>query len=118
MKQKKCDHCEYKGYSQEICKLHMKKMHCNPELEHSNRSIVTMSKSAVYGAGVGAFTVFAGFAAAPVIGLKTLFAHIAVSKASASAGVVGAGINVVRKKNNTNNIQKQTKRKTMAIAII
>nr|WCC90932.1 magnetosome protein Mad7 [Desulfobacteraceae bacterium] len=119
MKQKKCDNCEYKGYSLEICKLHMKKMQCDPELETKNYKIKTMSKSAAYGAGIGVLTVIAGIAAAPVIGLKALIGHVAVTKASASGGVVGAGINVARNTSQKDKLQMQKlKRKTMAVPII
>ncbi|KPA16226.1 magnetosome protein Mad7 [Candidatus Magnetomorum sp. HK-1] len=120
MKQKTCDNCEYKGYSQEICKWHIKKMHCQPDFTLLEGPAAKMSKSAAYGAGIGALAVIAGVAAAPVLGLKALVAHIAVAKAGASGGVVGAGVNVARKKTKMNAKKTPAKpqKRTMVIPII
>jgi len=120
MKQKTCDNCEYKGYSQEICKWHIKRMHCQPDFTLPEGPATKMSKSAACGAGIGALAVIAGVAAAPIIGLKTLVAHIAVAKAGAGGGVVGAGVNVARKKTQSHTKGKISNKhkRTMVIPII
>jgi len=120
MKKKTCDNCEYKGYSQEVCRLHIKKMHCQTDHPTAFETSATrLTKSAACGAGIGAMTALAGVVAAPVIGLKALVAHIAIAKAGASGGVVGAGFNIARKKTVKGKKEKQySQKRTMAVSII
>ncbi|MBF0451851.1 MAG: hypothetical protein HQK75_14195 [Candidatus Magnetomorum sp.] len=95
MKYSKCDLCEYKGYSQELCRFHMKKITGSRDDVCGHYTIKRVSKNAAIGAGVGAVAVFAGLAAAPIMGIKAAFGHLIAAKVSAG-GVVGAGVNVAR----------------------
>jgi len=107
----KCNTCEYKGYSQEICKLHIKTM--SGICEHYKFRRIT--KNAFIGAGLGAVTVAAGVAAAPIIGVKAALGHLFAVKASAGGGAVGAGAGIgltpkEKKMKSSNSASKSRKR--------
>lgn len=111
MKRSQCETCEYKGYSPEVCRLHSSKSskasfeECIPP-----HSIKKIGKTAVLGACAGLVATIAGLATAPVIGLKTLLWHGAVTKMTAG-GAVGAGVNVVRKWKGSSSIPKSAGKK-------
>jgi hypothetical protein len=106
MTDSKCNTCEYKGYSQELCKFHLKKMSVEPAQTCDHYKVKRITKNAVIGAGIGVMTVAAGIAAAPMIGLKTAIGHLFAVKASAGAGAVGAGagIGISQKGNHNTNV--------------
>ncbi|MBF0209270.1 MAG: hypothetical protein HQK64_04400 [Desulfamplus sp.] len=104
----KCDSCAMKGYSPELCKLHIRNMaktfHANAKNLDSSDScpaspIAKYGKTAAVGAGVGLVAACGSVALIPSVALKALFGHVAVAKVSAGAGgtVAGAGINIARK---------------------
>ncbi|MBF0120641.1 MAG: hypothetical protein HQK79_17575 [Desulfobacterales bacterium] len=95
-----CDTCEFRGYSPELCKLHLRKISKNGSKDCPNHApLKEISKKVAVGAGVGVMTMFVGMAAVPAAVLKALFGHVMTTKMTAEAGggVVGAVINVFRK---------------------
>jgi len=101
----KCDSCEVRGYSHDLCKAHIRKMAIERNDEGCPRytpSIIKHTKTAAYGAGIGLVAVYGGLAAIPTIGLKGLFGHLTAAKLSAEAGggLAGAGINIFRRAKN------------------
>jgi hypothetical protein len=97
MKKMECETCQIKGYSPEVCRLHASKVSkSNPDKCIPPHSAKRIGKTAVLGACAGLVVTIAGLAAAPLIGIKALLWHGAVTKMSAG-GAVGAGLNVVRK---------------------
>jgi len=98
MHYKKCELCEYKGYSQEVCRLHLKKMKCNHDnIYYDSGKAKQIGKKACYGAGIGFVATATGLAAAPIIGMKTIIGHLVALKISAGGSAIGAGVNVIRK---------------------
>ncbi|MBF0468663.1 MAG: hypothetical protein HQK61_07235 [Desulfamplus sp.] len=106
----RCDTCELKGYSPELCRLHFRNMakirhdsssaHGNVECAHYRPSTIAhYGKTAAVGAGVGLIAACGSMAVIPSVALKALFGHVAAVKMSAGAGgsVAGAGINIFRK---------------------
>ena len=95
-----CDTCPIKGYSTEICKLHMKHMSNSPKKSSDDPSSETpectwkvLGKKAAVGAGIGVVGSFAGLGILPALGLKAVLGHSLVSMSSA-CGALGAGTNV------------------------
>jgi len=115
MTDSKCTTCEYKGYSQELCRLHIKKMSCDSDRACEHYKVKRVTKNAAIGAGLGAVTVAAGIAAAPIIGLKTAIGHLFAVKASAGGGAfgAGAGIGITKKNKNKNTVPSKPKRRIL-----
>nr|ASQ41184.1 magnetosome protein Mad7 [Candidatus Magnetananas rongchenensis] len=121
MKFPECQMCELRGYSKEFCKLHIrnlskqnaKQQECK-RMDQIECKYKNIGKKAAYGAGIGAVTIAAGTAVAPVLGIKALIGHLFVAKATAGGGVVGAGINVARKDKKKAQ-QKKVRKKSMVI---
>ncbi|MBF0202801.1 MAG: hypothetical protein HQK67_00500 [Desulfamplus sp.] len=114
----KCDLCELKGYSPELCKVHMRKMvsgKYDEDCPHYTHSFVKLGKTAAVGAGVGLAAACGSMCVIPAVALKALFGHVAVVKITAGAGgsVAGAGINVFRetKKDPGKELRKNHKRR-------
>ncbi|MBF0228362.1 MAG: hypothetical protein HQK63_02020 [Desulfamplus sp.] len=126
----KCDACELKGYSPELCKFHIRNMaksHHDNLLDHNRQnkmdcshyresSILKYGKTAAVGAGVGLVAVCGSMAVIPSVALKALFGHVAAVKVSgcAGGGVAGAGINIFRKTKTEHDIsiKKELKKKS------
>ncbi|MBF0119417.1 MAG: hypothetical protein HQK79_11320 [Desulfobacterales bacterium] len=113
MKQKsQCEACEIRGYSPEICKIHLNKAakKGHDVCPHQN-PIKKIAKNAAIGAGVGAMAMFLGLAAVPAAAIKAVFGHVMAVKVSAGAGggVAGAGYNIFRKTKKTKPKPKQTR---------
>jgi len=96
-----CDTCIIKGYSPDLCKMHLKHMaHQSHQSSHKKSSITPeMAKklggSAAVGIGIGLLSSVAGIALIPALGIKALIAgELAAFKVAAAGGVVGAGANV------------------------
>lgn len=95
MKKAKCEACEYKGYSMEICRLHSAKGGpCNTKGPGEHQSKAKIGKTVAWGAGVGLAAVVTGMAVAPIIGLQAVLGHVAAKLTM--GGVAGAGVNVFR----------------------
>lgn len=97
----KCDSCELKGYSPELCKAHMRNMvkgKKDADCPHYTNSFIKYGATAVVGAGIGLVAACGSVAVIPSVALKALFGHVAVAKVSAGASgtVAGAGINLFR----------------------
>lgn len=115
MKKSKCETCEYKGYSPEVCKLHSSKGGATNEDQCGfDHPLKRVGKTLAFGAGAGVAAAFAGIAVAPVIGLKALLGHAVAAKITAG-GVAGAGVNIARKwkKNSEGPSRRIRKRKSL-----
>lgn len=98
MKKLKCDACEYRGYSAELCKLHFSQDgSCEVPDGGWNHPLVKIGKAVVVGAGAGVAMTIAGIAVGPLIGFNALLGPASIAKISAGAGVAGAGVNVAQK---------------------
>ncbi|MBF0232187.1 MAG: hypothetical protein HQK65_04015 [Desulfamplus sp.] len=114
----KCDSCEIKGYSPELCKVHMRKMvsgKYDEDCPHYTHSLLKYGKTAAMGAGVGLVAVCGSMCIIPAVAIKALFGHVAAVKVTAGAGgsVAGAGINVFRetKKDSGKHSKKNNKKR-------
>ena len=112
----KCDLCEIKGYSLDLCKAHVRKMVANKNdlgCQSYTPAIIKHTQTAALGAGIGLVAVYGGLAAIPTIGLKGLFGHLTAAKLSAEAGggAVGAGLNVFRRTKKIKANQKEIRKR-------
>jgi len=115
MKKTKCEECEYRGYSPEVCKFHSIQDGSCEEMEDSeNHPLKTISKAVAVGAGAGLAATVAGIAVGPIIGLKAALGHAVAAKITAGGGVAGAGVNVARKlKKGTSKTKPARKKQTL-----
>jgi hypothetical protein len=98
MKKAKCEACEFRGYSTEVCRLHS--THdgsCKEPDDTSKHPLKTITKAVAVGAGAGVAVTIAGIAVGPIIGLNAVLGHAIAAKIIAGSGVVGAGASVARK---------------------
>lgn len=111
MKASRCETCEFKGYSPEVCRLHLSKgSGAQEDKDMPCRPINWIGKTAAVGACAGVAATFAGLFAAPVVGLKALIGHSVAAKMTAG-GAAGAGVNLARKwKRSPTSPQKPAKR--------
>ena len=93
MKIHKCDTCEYKGYSPELCRLHYHRLaQADREgCKHHSSLYQKVGKTTVVGAGAGLAAGTLGIALAPVVGLKALIGHFMAAKLAFGGGAAGAG---------------------------
>ena len=111
MRKIKCDACEYRGYSAELCKLHSTQDgSCDVPEEGWNHPLVKIGKAVVYGAGAGVAMTLAGIAVGPIIGFNALLGPAGIAKLSAGAGMAGAGVNVAQKWKKSKSKAKNKKR--------
>ncbi len=117
-KKPKCETCEFRGYSSDFCKVHLKKV-TEEDCENcdSHRSFRSVGKTAALGAGVGAIAAVVGIGAAPVVGLKAAIGHAVAAKMTAGGGVAGAGVNVARKAVKRKSGAKQRKKKRLLLPL-
>ena len=95
MKKAKCEACEYKGYSLEICRYHTANGgSCDTGDSGEHQPLKKMGKAVAWGAGAGLAAMVAGMGVAPIIGLQAVLGHAAAKMAM--GGVAGAGVNVAR----------------------
>jgi hypothetical protein len=93
---KECKDCEYKGYSPQLCMVHVK--HCR---KHGGRPRKPMPKSVkigaktLAGAGMGMAAVMLGSAAVSLVGGAALL-HALLFKLGAGAGLTGGSIGLVK----------------------
>ena len=98
MKKPKCEACEFRGYSPEVCRFHSTKDgSCEESDDTKDHPLKTISKAVAVGAGAGVAVTLAGMAVGPIIGLKAALGHAVAAKITAGSGVAGAGVNVARK---------------------
>lgn len=87
-----CKDCEYRGYSPEVCRLHLR--HCQKHQDRERKPLpapVKIGAKTLAGAGVGVATVFLGVTAASLVGGAALL-HLALLKLGVGAGLLGGGI--------------------------
>ena len=121
MKKPKCETCEYRGYSPEICKFHSAKGNICDDDPEQDESLKRIGKTVVLGAGAGVVAGVAGVAVAPIVGLKAAMAH-AVGHAvgakvtvgtAVGGGVAGAGVEAAKTRKKGKSGTKQTRRRTI-----
>jgi len=116
MKKVKCETCEYKGYSAEICRFHSIRGNSCDELDPGrDHSLKRIGKAVVLGAGAGLAATFTGIAVAPIIGLKAALGHAIAAKITVGGGVAGAGVNVARKLKKGESKTRPAKRRQMLL---
>ncbi len=96
MKKAKCEACEYRGYSPEVCRF-QSSLDGSCEGPDGNNALKTISKAIVVGAGAGVAVTIAGMAVGPIMGFKAVLGHAVAAKITAGSGVAAAGVNVARK---------------------
>ncbi|MBF0314633.1 MAG: hypothetical protein HQK50_09770 [Oligoflexia bacterium] len=101
-----CDDCEFKGYSPELCKMHLrhiaevnkkqkkKPLAKNKVLSKSKKTDDQVVKCALYG-GTGVLGATLAVAAAPVLGVGTI---AGVGAIKIAAGVLGATVGFFKSK--------------------
>ncbi|MBF0476042.1 MAG: hypothetical protein HQK59_09455 [Deltaproteobacteria bacterium] len=115
-KKSRCDRCQYRGYSQNFCKLHMRKTagaeaSCGMADPYSH-----LGRNAAIGAGIGAAVTLAGLAALPLLGLKAILGHALAVKAFTGGSLAGVGFNVGRKpKEKDRSETKPTKKRLILV---
>lgn len=98
MKKAKCDTCEFRGYSTEVCRFHStQEGSCEESDDTGKHPLKTIGKAVAVGAGAGVAVTIAGMAVGPIIGLKVALGHTIAAQITAGSGVAGAGANVARK---------------------
>ncbi|MBF0550615.1 MAG: hypothetical protein HQK60_08770 [Deltaproteobacteria bacterium] len=95
-KKSRCDRCQYRGYSQNFCKLHMRKAAGEEEACRIVDPHSHLGRKAAIGAGIGAVVTLAGLAAFPLLGLKAILGHALAVKAFTGGSLAGVGFNVGR----------------------
>jgi hypothetical protein len=97
MKKAKCDTCEFRGYSTEVCRFHSTQDgSCEEPDDTGKHPLKTITKAVAVGAGAGVAVTIAGMTVGPIIGLKAALGHVIAAKITAGSGVAGAGVNVAR----------------------
>jgi len=103
MKDQKCETCEYRGYSSDICKLHLRhemrkgEEGCQNHSSHHG-SIKKMGFIVALGAGVGLAATGLGVIVAPVAGLTAAIGQGLAVKLAAGGGAASAAAYMVREK--------------------
>jgi hypothetical protein len=93
---KECRDCEYKGYSPQICMLHIK--HCERRRSRERKPLpkpVKVCAKTLAGAGVGVAVVALGSVAVSLVGGAAVL-HAVLLKLSAGAGLTGGGIGLYK----------------------
>lgn len=116
MKKVKCESCEYKGYSAEICRYHsLRGGSCSEEDFTSRPAFMRIGKVVALGAGAGLAATFTGMVVAPIIGLKAALGHAIAAKITVGGGVAGAGVNVARKMKKTESGTKPARKRPILL---
>ena len=93
---KECDDCEYRGYSPQFCRMHVKQ--CRKNIGREKKPLsrpVKVGAKTLAGIGMGMGAVIIGSAAVSLVGSAVLV-HALVIKLSAGAGLAGGGIGLVK----------------------
>lgn len=93
---KECLDCEYRGYSPEFCRIHVKS--CVRRQGRDRKPtprIIKVGVKALTGAGVGVAAVFLGSAAVSLVGGAALL-HAVLFKLGAGAGLAGGGVGLYK----------------------
>jgi len=93
---KECLDCEYRGYSPEFCRLHIR--HCARNQGHKRKPtprFVKIGAKAFAGAGFGIAAVALGSAAASLVGGAVVL-HAVMLKLGAGAGLAGGGVGIYK----------------------
>jgi len=121
----RCEMCELKGYSPELCKIHLQRgaARSSPSTDCNACRLLSareMGKSVVVGASVGVAATVIGLAAVPAATIKALCGHVVACKigASAGGGVTGAGINTFRKSRRQRMLHKKRTRRRLYLPTI
>ena len=92
-----CDTCAIKGYSPDLCRMHLRHMAKGEKRCASQPESIPWrrwGRNAALGAGAGVVGTVAGMAVLPTFGMKALLGHLVSAKIAGVGGVAGAGANV------------------------
>lgn len=93
---KECIECEYRGYSPDFCRVHVKSCKRNRGRDRKpTPAYLKVGAKILAGAGVGVATVALGSAAASLVGGAVLV-HAVMLKLGAGAGLAGGGIGLYK----------------------
>lgn len=93
---KECVDCEYRGYSPEFCRVHVKS--CAKNGGHERKPtprFVKIGAKALAGAGLGVAAVALGSAAVSLVGGAAVI-HAVLLKLGAGAGLAGGGVGIYK----------------------
>lgn len=91
-----CTDCEYRGYSPEFCRVHIKSCKRNEGTERKPApAFVRVGAKVLAGAGVGVAAVALGSAAVSLVGGAAVL-HAVLLKVGAGAGLAGGGIGLYK----------------------
>ena len=88
-----CKDCEYRGYSPQVCALHVK--HCDGRPRRPLPVPVKVGARTAAGVGLGMAAVLLGTAAVSLVGGAVVL-HGLLFKLSVAAGAVGGGVGLFR----------------------
>ena len=93
-----CETCPIKGYSPELCKMHLRHLATREEKDHSSHTEedqwLSLGRKAVIGACIGVTGALVGMAALPSFGMKAMLGHYISAKVAGAGGIIGAGANL------------------------
>jgi hypothetical protein len=93
---KECLDCEYRGYSPEFCRVHVKScVRRNGRQRKPTPVFLKVGAKALTGAGVGVAAVVIGSAAVSLVGGAALL-HAVLLKLGAGAGLAGGGVGLYK----------------------
>jgi len=93
---KECKDCEFKGYSPQVCAVHIR--HCRKRQGQERKPVspsVKIGAKTLAGAGIGVAAVVLGSAAVSLVGGAALL-HAVLFKLGAGAGLAGGGIGLFK----------------------
>ncbi len=107
-----CETCEMRGYSPELCKIHIQHLVHSKKTDNPSKSGWRYwgVKMAI-GAGVGVTGAVAGMTVVPVFGVKAMLGHMMAVKVAGGGGAVGAGSNVALSIKNKGGTRPNKKKK-------